>query len=38
MLRDRMMNMLYVDLVGSKVTIFNYHPTPFCYLFTLKNN
>ena len=28
MQRDRMMNQLYVDLVGSIVSIFNYHPTP----------
>ena len=26
--RDRMMNKLYVDLVGSIVAIFNHHPTP----------
>ena len=28
MQRDRMMNKLYVDLVGSIVSIFNHHPTP----------
>ena len=28
MQRDRMMNKLYVDVVGSIVSIFNYHPTP----------
>ena len=28
MQRDRMMNKLYVDLVGSIVAIFNHHPTP----------
>ena len=27
MQRDRMMNKLYVDLVGSIVAIFNHHPT-----------
>ena len=26
--RDRMMNKLYVDLVGSIVSIFTHHPTP----------
>ena len=26
---DRMMNKLHVDLVGSIVSIFNHHPTPF---------
>ena len=25
--RNRMMNNLYVDLVGSIISIFNYHPT-----------
>ena len=28
MQRDRIMNKLYVDLVGSIVSIFNHHPTP----------
>ena len=26
--RDRIIKMLYVDLVGSIVSIFNHHPTP----------
>ena len=28
MQRDRMMNKLYIDLVGSIFSIFNHHPTP----------